>query len=852
MPGTSDAATGLEKVTTEPSEERQDYLDALTDIDATLESWDLHLPSADRRGLQRRASWRATKKRGPGRIIALAAAIALGASATPSVVFGQKIYWVGEDAIQRANLNGTDIETILSATAPDPIALDLVHDHVYWWDVDGYRLQRASLNGTAARTILEGQVVDSIAIDPLGGKLYWVEWIVSGSIITSRIWCADLDGSKMALLIESCCISGLDLDPAGGWMYWSDWRDVWRARLDGSEPEIVLNAPQAIVHLAVDSVGGFIYWTDPIAVRRAELAGGSPMTLFSGVGTPHDIDVDAASGRIYWSMNGNGILSAGLDGSDIAGVGSAWTRGIALDLRECSGHGQRLDGRCACDAQWQGDNCGCFTGGCPSDCSSQGECLCGVCECDSGWSGQDCSCSTVCPGNCSGHGTCNCGICACDPEYVGDDCSCFTGACPNDCSGHGACECGQCLCDPGWEGPDCSCEPQDCPGDCSGHGSCICGLCDCNPGWIEADCSVQTQSPVRVFLAPDGLQHAAAPMGPTTYLTPAGTTVRLMAWMEDVTPAGGHLNAYQLILPWRAQPSTKATGCVEYVDNQEGINHGDSLVVDRARPDWVFADTIPLQAAFNETPESIYGVFYHTVPGTYVNPAELGGIRYLFEFDLQVSADAAGVFELVFRLAPESGPLSALMTTFGGEYVVDEFQRLRIVVGPTQPLSSEPPHQAIDPRHADGASAGGGATFDMIYNGDAASVTTADFSVEVSGGRAPQIADIEVDGNVVALAFDQPFPAGECTTIRHLPGDWHATIRALPGDVNGDGLTSPVDIFALVDHLNGVLDPPLKTWQCDLNLSGECEPSDILALIDLLNGAGGDKPWNGAEAPQCP
>ena len=100
--------------------------------------------------------------------------------------------------------------------------------------------------------------------------------------------------------------------------------------------------------------------------------------------------------------------------------------------------------------------------------------------------------------------------------------------------------------------------------------------------------------------------------------------------------------------------------------------------------------------------------------------------------------------------------------------------------------------------------------------------------------------------------LDRPIPGGACTTLTYIPTGWTTQIRSLPGDVNGDGLTSPIDILALIDHLNGITDPPLPDWQCDIDQSGVCNGLDILQLIDLLNGAVGDTPWNGAEAPVCP
>jgi hypothetical protein len=61
-----------------------------------------------------------------------------------------------------------------------------------------------------------------------------------------------------------------------------------------------------------------------------------------------------------------------------------------------------------------------------------------------------------------------------------------------------------------------------------------------------------------------------------------------------------------------------------------------------------------------------------------------------------------------------------------------------------------------------------------------------------------------------------------------------------------------VDILAIIDNLNGRIDPPLPMYQCDIDRSGKCLPADILRVIDLLNGAHCFYPWNGACLPEWP
>lgn len=118
-------------------------------------------------------------------------------------------------------------------------------------------------------------------------------------------------------------------------------------------------------------------------------------------------------------------------------------------------------------------------------------------------------------------------------------------------------------------------------------------------------------------------------------------------------------------------------------------------------------------------------------------------------------------------------------------------------------------------------------------------------------GPHPFIAGATVDGRTVEITFVPP-PAGpsglqKWTTITHVPSGASVRIGYLPGDVNGDGRSSPLDVLALIDSLNGVSPRPLLST--DMDRSGVAQPADVLRLIDLLNGAFAFDVWNGAALP---
>jgi hypothetical protein len=181
-------------------------------------------------------------------------------------------------------------------------------------------------------------------------------------------------------------------------------------------------------------------------------------------------------------------------------------------------------------------------------------------------------------------------------------------------------------------------------------------------------------------------------------------------------------------------------------------------------------------------------------------------------------------------------------------------------------VSSDPPNCAIDARQpSDPAfnpppdqgcrNPAGWRSISVTFDGDATGLAPDDFTVEVHPGPAAAPAIIAVnstaDPNTVVLELDGFIPTGKWTCITHDDSGTGVCLGFLPGDVNGDRTTGPVDILAVIDNLNGQVQPPYPIWQCDVDRSGVCGPADILRVIDLLNGADCYDPWLGIPLPQC-
>ena len=255
-----------------------------------------------------------------------------------------KMYWTDweTDKIQRANLDGSQIEDLVTTglDSPSSLALDVAGGKMYWIDAGTDKIQRANLDGSQVETLLSTELdfPQTLVLDLAGGKMYWTdEWDIR------KIQRANLDGSQIETLVDDrSSPAGLALDLEGGKMYWTDTgrSRIVRSNFDGSQIEtlvnfLLLNIPQA---LALDLAGGKMYWMDPgtIRIQRANLDGSQVEDLVvTGLDYPDGLALDLAGGKMYWTDWGtNKIQRANLDGTRIEDLvtGLSGPVGLALDI----------------------------------------------------------------------------------------------------------------------------------------------------------------------------------------------------------------------------------------------------------------------------------------------------------------------------------------------------------------------------------------------------------------------------------------------------------------------------------------------------------------------------------------
>ena len=256
-----------------------------------------------------------------------------------------RMYWTDSvsDKIQRANVDGSNVEDLVTTGLRDPgdIALDLTEGKMYWTDQGTDKIQRSNLDGSNVEDLITTLDYPSgLALDLAAGKMYWTD------LNTDKIQRANLDGSNIEDLVTRGLTTprGLALDIARGKMYWADHGTdkIQRANLDGSDvQDLVATGLDVPDKLALDLEGGKIYWTESGLgkIQRADLDGSKVEDLVTELGQPRGIALDLDGGRMYWTdIMPDRIQRADLDGSNVEDLVTTGLSGpTALALAISSG-----------------------------------------------------------------------------------------------------------------------------------------------------------------------------------------------------------------------------------------------------------------------------------------------------------------------------------------------------------------------------------------------------------------------------------------------------------------------------------------------------------------------------------
>lgn len=248
-----------------------------------------------------------------------------------------KLYWTsrGTGKIQRANLDGTQIEDIVTGLSGGNygLAIDELHGQIFWSDASQKTISRANLDGSGKQTIVTGLTVPlTIGLDPAADFMYWVD--------NDKIKRATLSGGNVVTLATvPDAATGLALDLINQKIYESDLTGhIQRSNLDGTGV-LLLPSRYGTEGLAVDGLHSHLYLANFYqgTIARTALNGAGYQLLVSGLNGPEQLALDLSAGKMYWNEYSSGrIRRANLDGTGvqtvIIGVPGVDTVRLMLDV----------------------------------------------------------------------------------------------------------------------------------------------------------------------------------------------------------------------------------------------------------------------------------------------------------------------------------------------------------------------------------------------------------------------------------------------------------------------------------------------------------------------------------------
>lgn len=220
-----------------------------------------------------------------------------------------KMYWVNIDPdepgnpdiarIQRANLDGSAIEDVITTEQDGPRDIAFGGSTIYWFNRHVNDLRQAGRDGSNIRTVINLNFASSgdhigIAADTTTDTLY----LATGDMILRL----DLvTRTSERLVADRSLVRGIALDIPAAKMYWADGGadKLQRANLDGTDVEDVVVDVLNPQRVALDLTAGKIYWTDSgprygasdSRIQRADLDGSNVETLISGLDLPQGIAI---------------------------------------------------------------------------------------------------------------------------------------------------------------------------------------------------------------------------------------------------------------------------------------------------------------------------------------------------------------------------------------------------------------------------------------------------------------------------------------------------------------------------------------------------------------------------------